>query len=480
MPGLRARRSPRSILVMSARGSVAMAVVLVAGRALAAPLPAWRYDVQADAGARTLAVDAHFDGGDPTELSVDDGAEPFVDGVAVETAAGWRDIARRDDAWRVPECARGCHLRYRFRLADAAAALESDVAQRYGAVVQAPPPTWLLHPLRARSGRRYRFTVHMPPGLAFVSGVMPDGDGYAADVATLSDAPYSAFGPLALRTIKIGGAASPEQDRLDLAFAPSSRRVDDETITTILAHAAEAVRRYYGRLPLPRQLILVLPGGGDGLHGHTLGNGGVTLELVIGDTLDKAQLERSWVPAHELIHVAFPTLPRSQLWIEEGLATYVEPLARAQLGDLDARTVWGDLVDGLPQGLPGAGDRGLDRTHTWGRTYWGGALFCLVADVEIRERTRGQKGLGDALRAIVAAGGSMAVAWPLERALAIGDAAVGVPVLTELHRRLGAQPGDVDLPSLWRRLGVQRVGHDLRFDDGAPLAKIRHAIVEHP
>ena len=448
-------------------------VGLVAGTASAAPPTAWRYDVQADGGARTLTVDARFDAGDAGEFSVDDGAEPFVDDVAVETPTGWRTIARHDDAWRL-DCARGCHVRYRFRLEEAATALESETAQHYGAVIQATPPTWLLHPLHARGGRRYHFVVHMPAGLAFASGVALDGDGYGADVTTLSDAPYSAFGPLTLQTLTVGS------DRLDLAFAPAHRQVDDATIAAAVAHAAQAVHRYYGRLPLPRQLMLVLPDAGDGMHGHTLGNGGATVELVVGDGVGKAELEHSWVTAHELIHVAFPTLERSQLWLEEGLATYVEPLARAQLGDLDAQTIWRDLVAGVPQGMPEAGDRGLDRTHTWGRTYWGGALFCLVADVEIRERTHGKHGLGDALRAIVNAGGSIAVAWPLARALSVGDAAIGVPVLTELHARLGTQPGRVDLPALWRRLGVQRVGRDVRFDDTAPLAAVRHAIVEHP
>jgi hypothetical protein len=41
------------------------------------------------------------------------------------------------------------------------------------------------------------------------------------------------------------------------------------------------------------------------------------------------------------------------------------------------------MVSGMPQGEPQRGDRGLDGTHTWGRTYWGGAMFCLLTDVEI-------------------------------------------------------------------------------------------------
>ena len=115
--------------------------------------------------------------------------------------------------------------------------------------------------------------------------------------------------------------------------------------------------------------------------------------------------------------------------MEEGLATYVEPIARAQAGELSVHKVWGDLVRGLPQGLPRDGDRGLDHTPTWGRTYWGGALFYLLADVEIRRRTDNRRGLQDALRAIVAAGGNIARYWPVEKVLAAGDKGTGTQVL---------------------------------------------------
>jgi len=61
-------------------------------------------------------------------------------------------------------------------------------------------------------------------------------------------------------------------------------------------------------------------------------------------------------------------VPARHHWIEEGLATYLEPVARAQGGQLDPRVVWSELAAGLPTGLPRAGDRGLDHTPTWGRT----------------------------------------------------------------------------------------------------------------
>ena len=94
-----------------------------------------------------------------------------------------------------------------------------------------------------------------------------------------------------------------------------------------------------------------------------------------------------------------------------------------KLDDLTAEQVWGGMVDGMPQGLPAPGDQGLDNTHTWGRTYWGGAIFCLLADIEIRKRTGNAKSLQDALRAINRAGGTIEAHWPLERAIEVGDKA---------------------------------------------------------
>ncbi len=158
------------------------------------------------------------------------------------------------------------------------------------------------------------------------------------------------------------------------------------------------------------------------------------------------------------------------------MATYVEPIARARAGALSAERVWADLVRGLPKGLPKAGDQGLDVTHTWGRTYWGGALFWFLADVQIREQTDNRRSLADALRGILAAGGDMGQRWDFAHTLEVGDHAIGVNVLKELHEKMGSNPGDVDLDALFARLGVEQREGKITFDDRAPLAAIRRSI----
>jgi hypothetical protein len=178
-----------------------------------------------------------------------------------------------------------------------------------------------------------------------------------------------------------------------------------------------------------------------------------------------------------MVHLAFPSVAERHHWIEEGTATYVEPIARVQAGILEPSKMWSDLIRDLPQGLPRPGDQGLDFTHTWGRTYWGGALFCLLADVEIHQRTYNQKGLEDALRGILAAGGNITEDWPLERVLRVGDEATGTHVLENLYEEMKNKPVIVNLASLWKELGVQRSQNgDISFADDAPLASVRKSI----
>jgi hypothetical protein len=147
-----------------------------------------------------------------------------------------------------------------------------------------------------------------------------------------------------------------------------------------------------------------------------------------------------------------------------------------ETGELKAEQIWRDMVRDMPKGEPRDGDEGIDHTHTWGRTYWGGALFCLVADVEIRRETHNKKGLEDALRAVVEAGGTINHDWDLPKALAIGDRETGTHVLMKQYEEWKDKPVMVDLPKLWEELGIKAVEGGVQFVDAAPGAGIRKAI----
>lgn len=253
----------------------------------------------------------------------------------------------------------------------------------------------------------------------------------------------------------------------------------DADLTTYVQHGAIAVTRYFGRFPMDRVTINIRAVGGDRVRfGRTTPYGGGTITMLIGRAATASALSDDWTLTHEMTHLAFPgTKEDDREWLAEGMATYVEPIARAQAGYLTPEYVWNEFVDDMPKGEPRSGDEGLDNTHTWGRTYWGGALFCLVADVEIRRATRNRKGLEDAFRYIMNDKGNMEYSWPTEMIFKEGDQATGTHVLEELYAAWKDKPVDVDLPKLWQQLGIERKGDTVVFSDNAPEAGVRVAII---
>jgi hypothetical protein len=273
-------------------------------------------------------------------------------------------------------------------------------------------------------------------------------------------------------TIQIGGS------RIDVVEEGSKLAVSHDELLSWVRMAAESVAAYYGHYPVPHVLLRVGSFDGRGVRGgRTFGTDeGGLIRIHVGNDTIAAGLQKDWMLTHEMVHLSFPSVPDEHHWIEEGIAVYVEPIARVQAGYMDPADMWFEVVRDMPQGLPEPGDEGLDHTHTWGRTYWGGALFCLVADVEIHRQTGNRKGLADALRAILDSGGNIREDWSVEKAFTTGDKAVGVSVLMPLYNKMKDRPYEVDLPAIWKELGIQRDGHTVHFVDSAPLAATRQAI----
>ena len=285
--------------------------------------------------------------------------------------------------------------------------------------------------------------------------------------------PYDAFDKLPKSDIDVPGGV------VHVAFAPGEIALPKDRILDFVRTSAKAVSTYYGRFPVKAVKLLIVPVDGPRVHGGTTwGYRGAAIRLMLGRDASEDDLKRDWVLVHEMTHLALPDMAERYGWLSEGLAVYIEPVARVQAGDLTAQEIWQAMMRDMPKGLPQAGDEGLDNTDTWGRKYWGGAMFCLLADIEIRKATSNRLGLQDAMRGVLAAGGSVEVDWPIERILSVADKAVGVDVMTRLHAQMGPKPVAPDLDALWRDLGLRLQGGSVEFDDTAPLAAIRKAITE--
>jgi hypothetical protein len=276
-------------------------------------------------------------------------------------------------------------------------------------------------------------------------------------------------------TLKVAGAT------IDVTLPDGPMKLSHDELMGWVKNSASTVADYYGHFPVPHLTLKMRSANGSGIrHGVTYARDGGLILISVGRDADIAATKEDWVLVHEMIHLAFPSMEDDQHWIEEGISTYVEPVARAREGGMAVKEVWGTFVRDMPKGEPGPDDHGLDNTHTWGRTYWGGAIFCLLADVRIRERTKNRKGLEDALRGINRGGGNISEDWEIGKTLAMGDKATGTTVLRDLYQAMRDKSAPVDLDQLWTKLGIAMKDGAVAFNDKAPEANIRRAITSAP
>jgi hypothetical protein len=433
-----------------------------------------RYEVAAGAGAEELAVTVDLPAG-TTHLGAARAMVPFLRDVSLSLNDGvWLPLTANDGGFDLAGCDHApCRARYRVLLGDAARSLDDrDTALVHRGAFLAPASTWLLRPARSLADDRFLLHVTTAPGVNYVDGLFAAKDTPGAEeghIADLAGSPYAAFGlekPLRV--------ALPEGE-LTVAMSAGTPALGREAIEKWIDVRVHAVASYYGRFAAPHAALLVLYTPGRDLGGgSTMGQGGASVMVSLGEKSTQAALDDDWILVHELVHVSFPNV--GSPWVEEGLASYVEPLIRARAGLISPDHLYRDLIEGLPQGQPQAGDHGLDHTDTWGRRYWGGALYWFLADVAIRKSTGNTHSLDGALQRIVAQGGNVSVTWSVDRALEEGDRDAGGTVLRDLRHKLGDAAVTTDLDALWNELGVHLVAGKVVYDDAAPLAAIRRSI----
>ena len=302
--------------------------------------------------------------------------------------------------------------------------------------------------------------------LLVIAGSLPVGSSQAApsEIETLNES-ESVF--------ILGGS------RISVEIRDRVLRSKRDMLLEWIAYSAETVSQYYGRFPVDTVHIKVQVTDGPAVRfGQAFGGESPFVRVVVGEQVTAEALRKDWIMVHEMVHLAMADVPQANRWWLEGLATYVESIARAQGGHLNEDFVWNGFYHRMPQGLPESGDRGLDQTPTWGRTYWGGAMFCLLADIEIRKLTDNRKSLRDALRGILQDGYSMQTSATPMQIFESADRAVGVDVLVPLYQQMRTDPFPVDLDGLWQELGIDVKNDAIIYNNEAPLAPIREALLK--
>jgi hypothetical protein len=431
------------------------------------------------AGAALLALApalAHAD--DPTcdyeATLVDPGTAKLDISVACDPAlkvSNFTALGNRDHWWTDPKgygAGKG-HFTY-----DLGAFAQSDgdmgSAMPFGDAVLVTPGFLLALPETERAVL-LRFRFAFPAGGGVLTALEPDHDGYyRVPLQRLDEA-----GPLILGRVQAVPVAG--DPALTLAIPPDASQIAREKLIAWVSAAAASNRRFWGRSPVRKGLVILIPSPRAGVpFGRVLSLGGAVVTVLVGRQATPQDLFDDWVLVHELLHLGSPFMRDRGAWLNEGIATLYEPVLRARAGWKPEDDVWREWITQMPRGMPAMTDIGLENAGRGG-IYWGGALFALMAEIESLQASGGKIGFSDCLRTVLAEGGDVTVKRPTMELIDRCDALLGKTVIAALAQRHIARGSAIDLGALWHRLGVSLADGKVRYDDDAELAWLRPLII---
>jgi hypothetical protein len=425
-----------------------------------------------------LAMSPHARADDPScdyDVTVLDARAAKLDiSVACDPAlevAKFTALGNRDHWWTDPAGYKDGKGRFTYELG-AFAKAEDDMgsAMPFGDAVLATPGFLLPLP-ETELAVTLRFRLQFPAGGSVVTALRPDQDGYyQVPLLRLNE-----VGPLILGTI--AAKAIPGDPALTLAVPPGALQIADEQLDAWVSAVAESNRRFWARSPTEGGLVVLIPSPRGGVpFGRVLSLGGAVVTVLVGAQATPQDLYDDWVLVHEFIHLGSPLMRDTGAWLNEGIATFYEPVLRTRAGWKSEDDVWREWIASMPRGMPAITGVGLENAGRGG-VYWGGAVFVLMAEIESLQASGGKIGFSDCLRTVLAEGADVTVKWPTMTLLDRCDALLGKQVIAPLAKQHIEKGSAMDLDGLWRRLGVSMEGNVVRYDDKAELAWLRPLII---
>jgi predicted metalloprotease with PDZ domain len=452
-----------------------------AARAASPALSALDYEVRIDAGLSRLSTRVCFQGAAPAELvygaatAAEFLREPHVLAASGAAAAALRIVAGRIQLAGV--AADSC-ITYDI---DVRAALEHDslmLAYPGEASLLFGTELFLWRP--AQRARALHTSLHfvLPEGMR-VSAPWPEqAQRFLLDESAFAFTGHVVIGRFSELRLPVAGA------QLRVAVLDGFPSATRALFEPWLRMAAAAVSQPAGSFPVADAQVIVVPTSPSPfpIHfGHTGRSGGASIVLFLPTDADEASLRSDWVAIHEFSHLLHPFIQRSDAWLSEGLATYLQEVLRARAGLLTPALAWQRLYEGAALGKQTDNclaheSQIMAHAHNYQRVYWAGAAIALMCDVELRRRSAGKITLDSVLAELLHRHAQVirpVAASDLLRAL---DEIAGMNVFEQIAQRYLAEGEHFpELSALYRELGLSDQPGVVRGD--APLAAIRDAIM---
>ena len=470
---------------MITRDRLIAGIVLFALASAATAAPLHRYLVRVDDSLERLAISACFDGPAPGKLVAgSDAAFLYLEVMEVRGLPTAAIPIERAEA-SLPSLPSDACIDYAVRLKPArfGAQTGGPETRRVGRDLLTSFADWLWRPEAFAPGENLEIRFELPEGMA-VSAPWQPVHGRQVPTFRVGGTPAKwpgvvAFGGFEPIRIRVGTAW------IDLVILDGPPPEQRAFIQRWITGAAFGVATGFGAFPVPRLQVVVAPtprGRAPVPWAYVGRGGGPAVHFFINTTRDQADFERDWTATHEMTHLFLPYLEAGDVWFYEGLTTYLQNILMARAGTIDVDEAWRQVHDGFERGArTGRGlsileaTQRLGRAGTYVRVYWGGAAVFLAADLRLRESGTGS--LDDALAELARCCNDDSRRWSADELIARLDRATGTTVFRDVAREMLERSEFPDTAAMFRQLGVQVLGDRVVYDDNAPLAAIREAIM---
>jgi hypothetical protein len=463
------------------RPALATAALALCTAALSAPLH--RYTVTVDLALERLSISACFDGPAPSSLIAGSDAAPLYLGRHSVRGAPQAMILLSGSEMMltgVPD--RGCvDYDVQLKRAQGGAQAGGPETRRIGSDLLTAIGDWLWRPAAPVTREDIEVRFVLPPSTGVSAPWRPANTGGAT--FRVGDTPHDwpgvvAFGSFQRHELRVPGAVL----EVVLIDAPSqAQRI--QTLAWI-ENAARGVALAFGRFPVERLQVIVAAtqrGLGPVPWAYVARGGGPGVHFFVNPERSAREFELDWTATHEMSHLFLPYLANRDLWLSEGLATYLQHVLMARAGTISQDEAWKRLYLGLRragQTAPGTtisqATGRLNRPGTYLRVYWGGAALMLETDLRLRALG---SSLDAALEALSRCDMCARRRLAAEEVLARLDAATGTTVFAEVHRELFDRSEFPDFDGMFARLGVDVFGGEVSYSSDAQARRLREGII---
>lgn len=244
---------------------------------------------------------------------------------------------------------------------------------------------------------------------------------------------------------------------LQIRFAGPVAEPKADAIVRWVQDVAADVGKVYGRFPLERLGVVVIPHR-SGRHdsaspvpfARVTRRGRETVELYIDSDRPIGEFYADWTLAHEFSHLMLPRIDWRQRWISEGFASYYQNVLMARAGHYSTETALQKLAAGFERGRRSrphlspneAAREGVRRARY--KIYWSGAAIALLADVALREQSAGKESLDVILGRFQRCCLPSRRSWSGREFFEKLDSLATAPVFMPLYRQYADKPGFPD------------------------------------